>query len=41
MGGTPFLLPVTEEVRLDLVETRTFGWRVIYGRYGRARDEAD
>jgi dihydrofolate reductase len=38
-GGTPFLPPVTEEVRLDLVETRTFGSRVIYERYGRARDE--
>lgn len=24
-GGTPFLPPVTEDVRLDLVETRTFG----------------
>ena len=32
-GGTPFLPPVTEDVRLDLVETRTFG-RVIYERYG-------
>jgi hypothetical protein len=40
-GGTPFLPPVTEEVRLDLVETRTFGSRVIYERYGRARDEPD
>jgi dihydrofolate reductase len=35
-GGTPFLPPVTEEVRLDLIETRTFGSRVIYERYGRA-----
>jgi dihydrofolate reductase len=40
-GGTPFLPPVTEQVRLDLVETRTFGSRVIYERYGRARDESD
>ena len=32
-GGTPFLPPVTEEIRLDLVETRTFGSRVIYERY--------
>ena len=40
-GGTPFLPPVTEDVSLDLVETRTFGSRVIYERYGRARDEAD
>jgi dihydrofolate reductase len=40
-GGTPFLPPVTEDVRLDLVETRTFGSRVIYERYRRARDESD
>jgi dihydrofolate reductase len=25
-GGTPFLPPVTEDIRLDLVETRTFGY---------------
>ncbi len=37
-GGTPFLPPVTENVRLELVETRTFGSRVIYERYGRARE---
>ena len=37
-GGTPFLPPVTEDIRLDLVETRTFGSRVIYERYRRARD---
>jgi len=36
-GGTPFLPPVTEQVELELVETRTFGSRVIYERYGRAR----
>ena len=40
-GGTPFLPPVTKDVRLDPVETRTFGSRVIYERYGRAHDEAD
>jgi hypothetical protein len=40
-GGTPFLPPLTEEVTLDLIETRTFGSRVIYERYGRARDESD
>src|SRR4029453_3938417 len=39
-GGTPFLPPVTEDVALDLIETRTFGSRVIYERYGRARDDA-
>jgi dihydrofolate reductase len=36
--GTPYLPPVTEDVPLDLIETRTFGSRVIYERYGRARD---
>ena len=40
-GGTAFLPPVTEDVPLDLIETRTFGSRVIYERYGRARDESD
>jgi dihydrofolate reductase len=40
-GGTPFLPPVTEHVRLDLIETRTFGSRVIYERYARARGESD
>ena len=40
-GGTPFLPPVTEDVPLDLVETRTFGSRVIYERYRCARDESD
>ncbi|HEX2231896.1 MAG TPA: dihydrofolate reductase family protein, partial [Thermoleophilaceae bacterium] len=40
-GGIPFLPPVTEDVPLDLIETRTFGSRVIYERYGRTRDESD
>jgi dihydrofolate reductase len=35
-GGTPFLPPVTEDVPLDLIETRTFGSRVIFERYVRA-----
>jgi dihydrofolate reductase len=38
-GGTPFLPPVTEYVPLDLIETRTFGSRVVFERYGRARDQ--
>jgi dihydrofolate reductase len=37
-GGTPFLPPVSEDLPLDLVETRTFGSRVIYERYRRARN---
>jgi dihydrofolate reductase len=35
-GGTPFLPPVTEDVPLDLMETRTFGSRVIFERYRKA-----
>jgi dihydrofolate reductase len=35
-GGTPFLPPVTEDIALDLIETRTFGSQVIYERYRRA-----
>jgi dihydrofolate reductase len=40
-GGTPFLPPVTEDIALDLIETRAFGSRVIYERYRRARDDSD
>ena len=40
-GGTPLLPPVTEAIALDLIETRTFGSRVIYERYRRAPDESD
>ena len=40
-GGTPFLPPVTQDIALDLIETRTFGSRVIYERYRRARDTSD
>ena len=36
-GGTPYLPPVTDEIPLDLVETRTFGSRVIYECYRRNR----
>ena len=34
-GGTPYLPPVTEDIRLDLIETRSFNSRVIYERYQR------
>lgn len=40
-GGTPFLPPVTEDVPLDLIETRTFDARVIYERYRRVRVDPD
>ena len=34
-GGTPLLPPVTEDVPLALLETRTFSARVVFERYGR------
>jgi dihydrofolate reductase len=40
-GGTPFLPPVTDDIALELIETKTFGSRVIYERYGRGRDESE
>ena len=40
-GGTPFLPSVTEDIALELIETRTFGSRVIYERYRRAPGESD
>ena len=40
-GGTPFLPPVTVDVPLELIETRTFASRVIYERYGRIRGNAE
>jgi dihydrofolate reductase len=39
-GGTPLLPPVTHTVALDLIETRTFGSRVIYERYRSRRAPA-
>ena len=40
-GGTPFLPPVTDDVPLALIETRTFDSRVIYERYRRVRVHSD
>lgn len=40
-GGTPFLPPVTEDVPLELIETRAFGSRVVYERYRRVRGDVD
>ena len=40
-GGTPLIPPVTKAIPLDLIETRTFGSRVIYERHRRSHDEAD
>ena len=35
-GGTPYFPPLEERIGLELVETRTFGSRVVYLRYRRA-----
>jgi dihydrofolate reductase len=35
-GGTPYFPPLEERIALELVETRTFGSRVVYLRYRRA-----
>ncbi len=35
-GGTPFFPGLDERIDLELVETRTFGSRVVYVRYRRA-----
>ena len=40
-GGTPFLPPVTQDIPLELIETRMFGSRVIYERYRRIRDDSE
>jgi dihydrofolate reductase len=40
-GGTPFLPPVAEHVPLELIETRTFGSRVVYERYRPIGGEMD
>jgi dihydrofolate reductase len=34
-GGTPYFSPVDDRINLELVETRTFGSRVVYVRYRR------
>jgi dihydrofolate reductase len=35
-AGTPYLPPLDERINLELLETRTFGSRVVYVRYRRA-----
>jgi dihydrofolate reductase len=39
-GGTPYFPPLDHRLQLELVETRTFGSRVIYARYRRVRSPA-
>jgi dihydrofolate reductase len=36
-GGTPYLPPVAQRLRLELLETRTFAASVLYERYARVR----
>lgn len=40
-GGTPFLPPVTGDVPLQLLETRTFDSGVVFERYRPAAERAD
>jgi dihydrofolate reductase len=35
-GGTPYFPPLENRLNLELIETRTFGSRVVYVRYRRA-----
>lgn len=37
-GGTPYFPPLEKRVNLELVETKTFGSRVVYLRYSRVPD---
>jgi dihydrofolate reductase len=36
-GGTPFFPPIGEQIPMELIETRTFGSRVVFERYRRVR----
>ena len=38
-GGTPYLPALEERINLELVETQTFGSRVVYLRYRRAETD--
>jgi dihydrofolate reductase len=38
-GGTPYFPALEERVNLELLETRTFGSRVLYVRYRRAEEQ--
>lgn len=37
-GGTPYFPPLDKKIKLELVETKTFGSRVVYLRYRRVSD---
>jgi len=36
-GGTPYFPPLDAPIELELLETQTFGSRVVYLRYRRSR----
>ncbi len=38
-GGTPYFPPLEKRINLELLETRTFGSRVVYLRYRRVQDD--
>ncbi|HXN38924.1 MAG TPA: dihydrofolate reductase family protein [Solirubrobacteraceae bacterium] len=38
-GGTPYFPPLEKGIDLELIETRTFGARVVYLRYRRVSDD--
>lgn len=38
-SGTPYFAPLGDRINLELIETRRFGSRVIYVRYGQAQPE--
>jgi dihydrofolate reductase len=38
-GGTPYFPPLEKGIDLELIETRTFGSRVVYLRYRRVSDD--
>jgi dihydrofolate reductase len=38
-GGTPYFPPLEKRIDLELIETRTFGSRVVYLRYRRVPDD--
>jgi dihydrofolate reductase len=40
-GGTPYLPPVTQDISLELLETRTFDSLVIYERYRRVHADSE
>ena len=37
-GGTPYFPTLDERINLELIETKTFGSRVVYLRYRRVPD---